>query len=122
MQLLVELQQAGATLRVDGSTLYVKPNPVDATVRERIRAHKDALIELLTGGVAQYALDYKREMAHAIPAASPVEALAHDLIKLCTTYGLRLHATPDGILLEVTAGDWCAVMRAIEEAGYQHIV
>jgi hypothetical protein len=57
-----------------------------------------------------------------IPDASPVEALAHDLIKLCTTHGLRLHATPDGIFIEVTSGDWREVMTAIEGAGYHHVV
>jgi hypothetical protein len=56
----------------------------------------------------------------AIPTASPAEALAHDLVKLCTQHGLKLHATPEGIFVEVTAGDWREVMSAIEGAGYHH--
>lgn len=84
-----------------------------------IRQCKAELIELLTGGVGQYTLDYKREMAHAIPTATLDEALAHDLIKLCTTYGLRLHAMPHGIFIE--ASNWHEVMTAIEEAGYHHV-
>jgi hypothetical protein len=54
----------------------------------------------------------------AIPTASPAEALAHDLVKLCTQHGLNLHATPEGIFIEVTA----AVMNAIKEAAYHHVV
>lgn len=116
--LLSELRSQGKTIAVVGSNLRIVPKVTDTALIDRLRAHKAELIELLKGSVSQYTLDYKAE----IPAASTVEALAHDLIKLCTVYGLRLHATPDGIFLDVTAGDWCAVMAAIEEAGYFHVV
>jgi hypothetical protein len=119
MQLLAELRQSGMTVRTDGVTLYVKPNPSDAGTRERLRQCKAELIELLKGGISQYTLDYKNA---AIPPASTAEALAHDLVKLCTQYNLNLHATPEGIFLEVTAGDWRAVMAAIEADKYHHVV
>jgi hypothetical protein len=66
--------------------------------------------------------EYLDRRCAAIPKASFVEALAHDLVKLCTTYKLNLHATDCGMFIEVTAGDWREVMTAIEGAGYHHVV
>ena len=84
--LLSELRSQGKTIAVVGSNLRIVPKVTDTALIDRLRAHKAELIELLKGSVSQYTLDYKAE----IPAASTVEALAHDLIKLCTVYGLRL--------------------------------
>ena len=116
--LLSELRSQGKTIAVVGSNLRIVPKVTDTALIDRRRTHKSELIALLKGGVSQYTLDYKAE----IPAASIAESLAHDLIKLCTEYGLNLHATPEGIFIEVTAGDWREVMNAIEEAGYHHVV
>ena len=116
--LLSELRSQGKTIAVVGTNLRIVPKVTDTALIDRLRAHKAELIELLKGGVSQYTLDYKAE----IPAASTAQALAHDLVKLCTQYGLNLHAAPEGIFLEVLAGDWQEVMSAMEEAGYRHVV
>lgn len=49
VKLFVELRQSGATLRTDGVTLFIKPNPSDARIRDRVRQHKAGLISFLDG-------------------------------------------------------------------------
>lgn len=53
--LLSELHHQGKTITVLGSILRIVPKVTDAALVERLRAHKEELLDLLTDGGTKYA-------------------------------------------------------------------
>ena len=123
-ELISELRRRRFKYFVRNGKLVVQPAP-DAALLDLLRARKIEILALLQGPTLterEAEIDRMTCADGWISNASPAQALAHDLVRLCTEHQLNLHATPEGIFLEVTTANWCEVTTALEEAGYSHAV